>query len=412
MGGKSKAQAATKDKAAEKEAKARAKLLTDFLKFAKAGDRAKVESAIAAGVDVNHANEKGQTAAHYAAAFGHLRLLRLLHDKGADFSLQTSDHNRLTPLAAARFIGEEQAAKLIEALIAGTAVDVDDGGSDDEEDDSDDGETTATGASTASGLLVASKGTRRAIPHGKRAVAQAPAAADDELTPRERIDTTAHVASRSEAIDKSESDGRAYRWLRLTNELEVMLVSDATCDYAAAAMDVGVGSASEPEALPGLAHFLEHMLFLGTSKYPAEDAFTSFLEERGGSYNAFTAHEDTLYYFDVQHASLRGALDRFAQFFTCPLFTPEATEREMQAVDSEFAKNKQSDAWRLQQLGKSAADPRHPWARFNAGNLETPRARRVSQGALLGQLDALGRARPPAARRSRAARRALVRGRA
>ena len=84
MGGKSKAQAATKDKAAEKEAKARAKLLTDFLKFAKAGDRAKVESAIAAGVDVNHANEKGQTAAHYAAAFGHLRLLRLLHDKGAE----------------------------------------------------------------------------------------------------------------------------------------------------------------------------------------------------------------------------------------------------------------------------------------------------------------------------------------
>ena len=45
-----------------------------------------------------------------------------------------------------------------------------------------------------------------------------------------------------------------------------MLVSDPACDHAAAAMDVSVGSASDPEELPGLAHFLEHMLFLGTEK--------------------------------------------------------------------------------------------------------------------------------------------------
>ena len=103
----------------------------------------------------------------------------------------------------------------------------------------------------------------------------------------------------------------------------------------------------------------------------SQDEHTSYLEEHGGETNAFTAHEDTHYYFDVQWPYLHGALDRFAQFFVAPLFTESATERELAAVDSEFAKNVQSDAWRLQQLLKSAADPRHPWSRFNAGNRST-----------------------------------------
>ena len=70
------------------------------------------------------------------------------------------------------------------------------------------------------------------------------------------------------------------------------------------------------------------MLFLGTDKYPREDEYTLYLEQHGGESNAFTAHEDTHYFFDVQHAFLAGALDRFAQFFLGPLFTPGATARE------------------------------------------------------------------------------------
>ena len=146
-------------------------------------------------------------------------------------------------------------------------------------------------------------------------------------------------------------------------------------------MDVGIGSASDPEELPGLAHFLEHMLFLGTERYPQEDAYQSFLEQHGGSSNAMTMHENTSYFFDVQHDFLPGALDRFAQFFLCPLFTESATGREMKAVDSEHSKNLQSDAWRLQQIYKWAADPAHPWsvpssaARSSRTRAAAPRAR-------------------------------------
>ena len=63
--------------------------------------------------------------------------------------------------------------------------------------------------------------------------------------------------------------------------------------------------------------------------------------------------ESTNYYFDVSKDFLEGGLDRFAQFFINPLFNEGSTDRELQAVDSEHAKNLQNDAWRSFQLSKS-----------------------------------------------------------
>lgn len=69
------------------------------------------------------------------------------------------------------------------------------------------------------------------------------------------------------SLSKSPGDERLYRGLELSNGLKVILVSDSTTDKSSAALDVHVGHMSDPEELPGLAHFLEHMLFLGTEKY-------------------------------------------------------------------------------------------------------------------------------------------------
>ena len=115
---------------------------------------------------------------------------------------------------------------------------------------------------------------------------------------------------------KSSGDDRHYRYLVLPNGLQVLLVHDAETDKASAAMDVGVGCWSDPDELPGLAHFLEHMvshalsttascapsrglqslcsdsptcssllygmqLFLGTGKYPDESEYESFLNAHG-----------------------------------------------------------------------------------------------------------------------------------
>ena len=167
-------------------------------------------------------------------------------------------------------MGETEAAEYIEALLDGTALDAKDS---DEESNDDEDEwrvadrcfglwSTRFQASKKRPPAVAAQPATAALPS-----AGADGAQSGSILP---VDTALFIAERDEHIDKSESDERAYRWLRLTNDLQVMLVSDPTCDYAAAAMDVGIGSASDPEAFPGLAHFLEHMLFLGTQKFPKE----------------------------------------------------------------------------------------------------------------------------------------------
>lgn len=69
--------------------------------------------------------------------------------------------------------------------------------------------------------------------------------------------------------------------------------------------------------------------------------------------------------------ALLGALDRFACFFTEPLFNPACTEREVNAVNSEHNANLQSDVWRFFQLEKHLSSPNHPFNKFGTGSLET-----------------------------------------
>lgn len=172
-------------------------------------------------------------------------------------------------------------------------------------------------------------------------------------------------------VIKSPSDERDYKALRLANGLNVLVISDARADRAAASMDVYVGSGSEPADRQGLAHFLEHMLFLGTEKYPQPGAYQKFISERGGHHNAFTAFDHTNYFFDVDKAYLEPALDRFAQFFIAPLFSPGYVEREKNAVDSEYRARLETDGRRVMDAQKQLFNPDHPYARFHIGSLET-----------------------------------------
>ncbi|KAJ9600258.1 hypothetical protein L9F63_009434, partial [Diploptera punctata] len=183
--------------------------------------------------------------------------------------------------------------------------------------------------------------------------------------------TMTGVKRRVDNIVKSAEDKRLYRCLELENEMKVLLISDSSTDKSAASLDVNVGHMSDPCQLPGLAHFCEHMLFLGTEKYPSENEYSKFLSEHGGGSNACTYSDHTNYYFDVVPEHLNGALDRFAQFFLCPLFTESATEREVNAVNSEHEKNIPNDSWRLDQLEKSTAKKDHAFNKFGTGNKQT-----------------------------------------
>ena len=110
------------------------------------------------------------------------------------------------------------------------------------------------------------------------------------------------------------------------------------------------------------------VVFLGTEKYPDETEYSKFLSQHGGSSNAYTAGDHTNYYFDVTPKNLEGALERFSQFFIAPLFTESATDREVNAVNSEHEKNLPSDTWRLRQLESSLSDPEHDYHKFGTGS--------------------------------------------
>ncbi|XP_042513983.1 insulin-degrading enzyme-like 1, peroxisomal [Macadamia integrifolia] len=181
-------------------------------------------------------------------------------------------------------------------------------------------------------------------------------------------------------ILKPRTDKREYRRIVLPNRLEVLLISDPETDKAAASMNVSVGSFSDPDCLEGLAHFLEHMLFYASEKYPLEDSYSKYITEHGGCTNAFTSSEHTNYHFDVNNDSFEEALDRFAQFFVRPLMSPDATTREIKAVDSENQKNLLSDGWRMAQLQKHLSADSHPYHKFSTGNWDTLEVRPKAKG--------------------------------
>ena len=70
----------------------------------------------------------------------------------------------------------------------------------------------------------------------------------------------------AEQLEKPELDNRTYRVIRLPNKLEALLIHDADTDKASAALDVNVGAFSDAEDMPGIAHAVEHLLFMGTEK--------------------------------------------------------------------------------------------------------------------------------------------------
>lgn len=159
--------------------------------------------------------------------------------------------------------------------------------------------------------------------------------------------------------------------IRLRNGLEAYIVSDPKADKSSASLTVLVGSWDDPAEHPGLAHFTEHMLFLGTKKYPAESEYSRYISEHGGDLNAFTSNENTSYMFSVDNDAFKEALDRFSFFFKEPLFNPSGVSRELKAIDQEYAKSLDNDYMRELHVYKELSKNDHPNHAFSIGNLAT-----------------------------------------
>ncbi|WP_436874117.1 pitrilysin [Kosakonia sacchari] len=174
-----------------------------------------------------------------------------------------------------------------------------------------------------------------------------------------------------ETIRKSDKDTRQYQAIRLDNGMVVLLVSDAQAVKSLSALVVPVGSLEDPDAHPGLAHYLEHMTLMGSKKYPQPDSLAEFLKLHGGSHNASTAPYRTAYYLEVENNALEGAVDRLADAIAAPMLDKKYGERERNAVNAELTMARTRDGMRMAQVSAETINPAHPGARFSGGNLET-----------------------------------------
>jgi protease-3 len=177
--------------------------------------------------------------------------------------------------------------------------------------------------------------------------------------------------AQQDSIVKSPNDDREYASIILPNQLELVLVSDPHIEKSAAALSVAVGSFQEPKDFGGLAHYLEHMLFMGTKKYPEVGGYGEFVSRNGGTQNAYTEVDHTNYMVAVNNDAFDEALARFSDFFYQAMLNEKYADKERNAVHSEWTMKGPNDWVILGQLNGTTLNPDHPVSQFNWGNLES-----------------------------------------
>ena len=173
------------------------------------------------------------------------------------------------------------------------------------------------------------------------------------------------------SITQSPNDDRDYQLITLSNELTVLLVSDPDLENSAVSLAVPVGSMHNPESQLGLAHYLEHMLFLGSERYPTINEYSKFMSQNGGYTNAYTSQESTVYGFEVNDKAFDEALDRLGDVMRAPLLDEKYAEKERHTVNAEHKTYFDNDMRKLYALQRYTLNPDYPMARFSTGDLTT-----------------------------------------
>lgn len=163
----------------------------------------------------------------------------------------------------------------------------------------------------------------------------------------------------------------ATRHLVLANGLQLTLRHAPRLKRSAAALRVHAGSHDAPAKWPGLAHFLEHLFFLGTPRFALDDGLMRYVQTLGGQVNASTRERTTDFFFEVPPAALAGGLERLCQMLAEPDLGSERQRREREVIHAEFiawSRNPkaQKDFALLQSVSAG-----HPLGGFHAGNRYT-----------------------------------------
>src|ERR1035437_936477 len=153
----------------------------------------------------------------------------------------------------------------------------------------------------------------------------------------------------------------------LDNGLRIVTTTMPHTRSASFCFFIGVGSRYEYEAVAGISHFIEHLLFKGTKKRPTSGDICSAIEGVGGILNAGTNKELTLYWTKTAKIHFPLSLDVITDILLNSKFEPAEIERERQVVIEEINMSKDSPASLVNLFIDELLWPGHPLGRDTAG---------------------------------------------
>ncbi|MFL6611644.1 MAG: pyrroloquinoline quinone biosynthesis protein PqqF, partial [Pseudomonas sp.] len=157
----------------------------------------------------------------------------------------------------------------------------------------------------------------------------------------------------------------------LANGMRVTLRHVPGLKRCAAVLRVAAGSHDAPEAWPGLAHFLEHLFFLGTERFPTGQHLMAYVQGHGGQINARTSERTTDFVLELPPAALPGGLERLADMLVRPRLDENDQLREREVLHAEFVAWSQDAAAQRQMTLYEGLSANHPLRGFHAGNRDS-----------------------------------------
>ncbi|MEX0870022.1 MAG: pitrilysin family protein, partial [Candidatus Spechtbacterales bacterium] len=127
-----------------------------------------------------------------------------------------------------------------------------------------------------------------------------------------------------------------YKKSKLQNGVRVISIPLKNTAVVTSLVLVGTGSHYEPKELSGTSHFLEHLFFKGSKKYPNAAKIATMLDGLGAEYNAFTGEEETGFYVKTVSDKTETALDVMCDYLNNPLFAKKEIERERGVILEEL----------------------------------------------------------------------------
>ena len=172
-------------------------------------------------------------------------------------------------------------------------------------------------------------------------------------------------------IDTVSNDKRNIKGFILDNKIKLILISDPDINMSSCSVAIGAGHLQDN--FEGTAHFLEHLLFMGSEKYPEQNEYHSYIQVNGGNDNAFTGDNITCYYISLETTFLKKGIEMLSWFFRAPLLDEKHISSEMEIINSEHQKNILMDNWIMDDIFKNFImnEPKSKYVKFGTGNNES-----------------------------------------